>query len=211
MLNRINSPRLRVTAVLVGVTTLAILCFWLVLHLQSGETQANLPDICVSDYSDEHIMGLSESAVRCTPILSSKINHDLTDKQAILLRTEGDLEAYLKEYQDIHVTFPEQVDQQVEWFENGFIAIVFSCDKYPLPGNLIATSKFENGTSVIIGINNQEINPKFEYDQPVENCQQASVIIYLKEELLKETETIEFLLMDGKAVLSGLDSLLSEN
>lgn len=211
MLDRINSPRFRATAVLVGVTTIAILCFWFVLHLQSGQTQTTLPDIRVSDYSDERIIGLSESAVRCTTILSSKVNHDLTDKQAILLSTEGDLEAYLKEYQDIIVTFPEQVDQQVEWFENGFIAIVFSCDKYPLPINLTATSKFKNGTSIIIGINGQEINPKFEYDQPVENCQQASVIIYLKEDLLKEAETIEFLLIDGEVAPSGLDRCSPEN
>lgn len=192
----LKNQRFRIIAAIsIGTIALIIICSTLITRLSS--TGATDYDIVIKPYAEEEIDGLDASGVFCKSILSTQVNKDITDGQAVVLKTNRAYQSYLDKYDDIQVLEPEQVPIVDDWFAEGCYAIVFSTEVYDLPTNLAAYAKYttEEGTLKLL-IGQSEIDPAFVYSQPVETCKQASVAIFLDKDLLMSTTHIEFLLQE---------------
>ena len=83
-----------------------------------------------------------------------------------------------------------------DWFSAGYYAIVVSTDQYELPVNLTASAKYVDADgNVKILVGPSDINPEFVYSQDLDSCKQASVVIFLDQELITDAPSITIMLM----------------
>ena len=153
-------------------------------------------DIVVTAYSEDEVQNSEESGVFCKSILSTKIDSNVTDGKTVALTSSREYEDYLNKYDDISVVEPEQVPIVDDWFSAGYYAIVVSTDQYELPVNLTASAKYVDADgNVKILVGPSDINPEFVYSQDLDSCKQASVVIFLDQELITDAPSITIMLM----------------
>ena len=142
------------------------------------------------------LLHAEESGVFCKSILSTKIDSDVTGGKTVVLTSSREYEDYLDKYDDISVVEPEQVPIVEDWFSAGYYAIVVSTDQYELPVNLTASAKYvDTDGNVKILVGPSDINPEFIYSQDLDSCKQASVVIFLDQELITDAPSITIMLM----------------
>ena len=73
---------------------------------------------------------------------------------------------------------------------------VVSTDQYKLPVNLTASAKYVDADgNVKILVGPSDINPEFVYSQNLDSCKQASVVIFLDQELITDAPSITIMFM----------------
>ena len=191
-----GNQRFRIIACVAGCAAALILLCTLIISIMSGGNGVT-NDIAVTTYSAAEIEGTEESGVFCKSILSTKVNSEVSDGNTVVIESAREYEQYLNEYDDITVVEPEQVPIVDDWFAAGYYAIVVSSDQYPLPVNLTASAKYvdEEGNVKIL-VEPTEINEEFVYSQDLESCAQASVVIFLDQELVTDAPSITIMMQD---------------
>lgn len=190
-----ENQRFRIIAYLSGgAITVILLCILVISVLNGGERITE--NIVVAAYAEDEIQNAEESGVFCKSILSTKIDSDITDGKTIVLTSSREYQNYLNKYDDISVVEPEQVPLVEDWFSAGYYAIIVSTDQYELPVNLTATAKYADADgNVKILVGPSDINPKFVYNQDLDSCKQASVVIFLDQELITDAPSITIMFM----------------
>lgn len=190
-----KNQRIRIIACLAGGSIVVILLCILIISIINGGDGVT-DDITVTAYSDAKIENAKESGVFCKSILSTKIDSDIIDGKTIVLKSSREYEDYLAKFEDITVVEPEQVPLVDDWFSSGYYAIVVSTDQYELPVNLTASTKYvDDDKNVKILVEPTAINPDFVYSQDFDSCKQASVVIFLDQELLVDATSITIMFM----------------
>lgn len=190
-----KNQRIRIIACLAGGSIVVILLCILIISIINGGDGVT-DDITVTAYSDAEIENAKESGVFCKSILSTKIDSDIIDGKTIVLKSSREYEDYLAKFEDITVVEPEQVPLVDDWFSSGYYAIVVSTDQYELPVNLTASTKYvDDDKNVKILVEPTAINPDFVYSQDFDSCKQASVVIFLDQELLVDATSITIMFM----------------
>lgn len=188
-----KEQRIRLILVVAGVTVLIIsIC---VLAISLGQKAPKEGTITVSESSDVSMAQMSASPIFCKSILSTKRSDNLDGNNAIIISDNRSYQEYLQEYDDITVTYPEQVPLVDDWFAAGYVAIVYATDKYGYKANLIATASYQDDSGNIkIPISAVDINPQFTYSQSIDLCKQTSVVIFLSKETVADAHNIEILI-----------------
>ena len=190
-----ENQRFRIIAYLAGgAIAVILLCFLIISIINGGEKITD--DIVVTSYSEDEVQSAEESGVFYKSILSTKIDSDVTGGKTVVLTSSREYEDYLDKYDDISVVEPEQVPIGEDWFPAGDYAIVVSTDQYKLPVNLTALAKYVDADgNVKILVGPSDINPEFVYSQNLDSCKQASVVIFLDQELITDAPSITIMFM----------------
>lgn len=185
-----ENQRFRIIAYLSGgAIAVILLCIFVISIINDGEKITD--DIVVAAYSEDKIQNTEESGVFCKSILSTQIDPDITDGKTVVLTSSREYESYIEKYDDISVVEPEQVPIVEDWFSAGYYAIVVSTNQYELPVSLTASAKYVDADgNVKILVGPSAINPEFVYSQDLDSCKQASVVIFLDQELITDTPSI---------------------
>ena len=190
-----ENQRFRIIAYITGGAIAVILLCFLIISIINGGGKIT-DDIVVTAYSEDEVQNSEESGVFCKSILSTKIDSNVTDGKTVALTSSREYEDYLNKYDDISVVEPEQVPIVDDWFSAGYYAIVVSTDQYELPVNLTASAKYVDADgNVKILVGPSDINPEFVYSQDLDSCKQASVVIFLDQELITDAQSITIMLM----------------
>ena len=185
MIRNMNSKGKATIAIVFSVVLICISC--MIYFLIVGSANISLPKkIEIRPFDESLVAEMEIGGVHTETFMSTKSYAEGVQ----ILRTYGSYVEFRDKYRNIYPVNPSIQAQAYTRYSHGSIALVVAFDSLTSPANLYASCRYTSEDELAIVMIASEINPKFEYNQELDQCKQVFGVVYVPKEIVDNANSI---------------------